>query len=45
MENMFRKDIKYDWIMKCQQAFYTLKEKLVTTPIFIFPNWSKLFHF
>jgi hypothetical protein len=22
----------------------TLKEKLVTVPILVFPNWSKLFH-
>jgi hypothetical protein len=38
------KDTKYEWTMECQQALDTLKEKLVTAPILVFPDWSKLFH-
>jgi hypothetical protein len=44
LERLLHKDIKYEWTMECQQAFDTLKEKLVTAPILIFPDWSKLFH-
>ena len=36
MEKLLKKDIKFLWNEECQQSLYTLKEKLVTTPIFIF---------
>jgi hypothetical protein len=38
------KDTKYIWTQECQEALDTLKEKLVTASILVFPNWSKLFH-
>jgi hypothetical protein len=44
LEILFCKDIKYEWTSKCQQDFDTLKEKLVTIPILIFLDWSKIFH-
>jgi hypothetical protein len=44
LERLLRKDIKYEWTSECQQAFDTLKEKLVTAPILIFSDWSKIFH-
>jgi hypothetical protein len=44
LENLLRKDIKYEWTTKFHQAFDTLKEKLVIVAILIFPDWSKLFH-
>jgi hypothetical protein len=44
LEKLLCKDIKYEWTTKYQKSFYTLKQKLVTAPIFIFHDWSKLFH-
>jgi sugar phosphate isomerase/epimerase len=44
LERLLHKDIKYEWTSECQQDFNTLKEKLVTAPILIFPDWSKIFH-
>jgi hypothetical protein len=34
----------FQWTTECDKAFETLKEKLITTPILIFPNWEKAFH-
>jgi hypothetical protein len=28
---------------ECQQSFDTLKQKMVTVPILVFPDWSKEF--
>jgi hypothetical protein len=44
LEKLLHKDTKYEWTPECQKALDTLKEKLVTTPILVFPDWSKLFH-
>ena len=44
MEKLLRKDIKFQWIDECQQSLDILKEKMVKTPILVFPNWSKEFH-
>ncbi|KAL3689424.1 hypothetical protein R1sor_015733 [Riccia sorocarpa] len=38
------KDIPFVWTDQCQEAFETLKEKLVTAPILVAPNWNKIFH-
>jgi hypothetical protein len=38
------KDTKYIWTQECQEALDTLKEKLVTVLILVFPDWSKIFH-
>jgi hypothetical protein len=34
----------FQWNPECDKAFDTLKEKLITTPILIFPNWENEFH-
>ena len=33
------------WFTECDVAFDTLKEKLGSAPIFIYPVWNKKFHF
>jgi hypothetical protein len=44
MENLLRKDTKYQWNDECQHSLDTLKEKMVTAPILVFPDWEKTFH-
>jgi hypothetical protein len=44
MENLLRKDTKYQWNDECQHGLDTLKEKMVTAPILVFPDWEKTFH-
>jgi hypothetical protein len=44
LEKLLCKDTKYIWTQECQEALDTLKEKLVTMSILVFPDWSKLFH-
>ena len=43
MENLLKKDEPFHWTPECDKSFETLKEKLITTPILIFPNWKE-FH-
>jgi hypothetical protein len=44
MEKLLRKDNKFQWNEDCQCGLDTLKEKMVTTPILVFPDWEKTFH-
>jgi hypothetical protein len=44
MEKLLRKDTKFQWNEDCQHGLDTLKEKMVTTPILVFPDWEKTFH-
>ena len=44
MEKLLRKDIKYQWNDKCQHGLDTLKQKMVTASILVFPYWGKTFH-
>jgi hypothetical protein len=44
MEKLLKKDSKFQWTEECQQIFDTLKQKMVTTPILAFPDWSKEFN-
>jgi len=44
LENLLKKAETFQWTPECEKAFETLKEKLITTPILIFPNWEKEFH-
>jgi hypothetical protein len=44
LENLLKKAEMFRWTPKCDKAFETLKEKLITTPIPIFSNWEKEFH-
>jgi hypothetical protein len=38
------KDTKYQWNDECQKSLDILKEKMVTTPILMFPYWEKEFN-
>jgi hypothetical protein len=44
MEKILKKDSKFQWIEEFQQSFNTLKQKMVTMPILVFPDWSKEFN-
>jgi hypothetical protein len=43
-ENILKKVEEFQWTPECDKEFMTLKEKLNTTPIMIFPNWENEFH-
>ena len=44
VEKLLKKEAKFLWNEECQQSLDTLKEKMVTTPILVFPYWNKPFH-
>jgi hypothetical protein len=44
MENILKKDCQFQWKEECQQSFDTLKQKMVTAPILVFPDWNKEFN-
>jgi hypothetical protein len=44
MEKLLKKYCQIQWTKQCQQSFNTLKQKMVTVPILVFPDWSKEFH-
>jgi hypothetical protein len=44
MDNILKKGCQFSLIEECQQSFDTLKQKMVTTPILVFPDWRKQFH-
>jgi hypothetical protein len=44
LENILKKAKVFQWTPKCDKAFETLKEKVSTTPILIFPNWENKFN-
>jgi len=44
MEKQLKKDNKFTWNEECQQRLGVLKEKTVTVPILVFPDWAKKFH-
>ena len=44
MEKLLRKDSKLQWNEDCQRGFDILKEKMVTAPILVFPDWERTFH-
>jgi hypothetical protein len=44
LENLLKKEVKFQWNEECQQSLDTLKQKLVTVPILVFPDWKKEFH-
>jgi hypothetical protein len=41
MEKLLKKEPKFQWNEDYQKGLDTLKKKLVTAPIFIFPEWNK----
>ena len=44
MEKLLKKDAAYEWTQECQGIFYTLKSKMASTPILVFPDWNKDLH-
>jgi hypothetical protein len=44
MEKILKEEEKFQWNDNSQKGLDTLKQKLVTTPILIFPDWNKEFH-
>jgi hypothetical protein len=40
LKNILKKDEMFQWNLECDKSFETLKEKLNTTPILIYPNWE-----
>jgi hypothetical protein len=44
MAKILTKYFQFQWTEQCQQSFDTLKQKMVTVPILVFPDWSKKFH-
>ena len=41
---LLAKDVVFTWTPECQEAFKTIKNKLVTTPVLRGPNWGLPFH-
>jgi hypothetical protein len=44
MEKLLRKDAKFQWNDECQHGLDTLKEKMVTMSILVFPDLENTFH-
>ena len=44
MENILEKDDAFVWSPECQGSLDTLKDKMASVPILVFPNWNKEFH-
>jgi hypothetical protein len=44
MEKILKKYFQFHWTEECQQSFNMLKQKMVTAPILVFPDWSKEFN-
>jgi len=41
LNQLLRKDVKFEWTKECDEAFLTLKQKLTTTPILRFVDLRK----
>ena len=44
MDKLLKKDVKLHLTEIFQESLDTLQNKMVTTPILIFPEWRKEFH-
>jgi hypothetical protein len=44
MENLLKREIKFQWNEDCHKGLDTLKQKLVTVSISVFLDWNKEFH-
>ena len=44
MENILKKDVKFQWKESYQDSLDTLKNKMTNAPILVFPEWKKEFH-
>ncbi|XP_075483712.1 uncharacterized protein LOC142523866 [Primulina tabacum] len=43
LTNFLMKDVRFDFSDECVQAFQVLKEKLITAPVMIAPDWASPF--
>lgn len=43
LHKLFRKNQVYEWTAKCQTAFETLKQHLISAPILTYPDFDKPF--
>ena len=44
MEILLKNNAIFVWIQECQYSFDTLKAKMASAPILVFPDWNKEFH-
>jgi hypothetical protein len=44
MEKLLKHNVKYEQNEECHKSFDILKEKMVITPILVFPDWKRPFH-
>ena len=44
MEKLLKKGVAFEWTQECQGSFDTLKTKMASSPILVFPDWNKEFH-
>ena len=44
MEKLLKKDATFIWSQECQSIFNTMKAKMASAPILVFPDWNKEFH-
>ena len=44
MEKLLKKDVAFVWSPEFQGSFNTLKAKMDSMPILMFPDWNKEFH-
>ena len=40
LSNLLAKDVPFEFTQECLDAFHTLKEKLLTAPIVVSPDWK-----
>ena len=43
MEKLLKKGVAYEWTQECHGGFDTLKAKMASVPILVFPDWSEEF--
>lgn len=43
LNNLLKKNVKFEWTSLCEESFNNLKEKLTNPPILQFPNFSQEF--
>ena len=44
MMRLTRKEVKFDWVDRCEEAFQELKRRLTIAPILIVPNRGQGVH-
>jgi hypothetical protein len=43
MTELLKKGVKYNWSLKCEEAFHTLRQHLTTAPVLAQPDNTKPF--